>query len=179
MNAKQRKQTEKLRAAALDGLESKQQAVEKLIAELTVLREEQQWYEKSRTAKADIERNERAVARLEQHQSLEDKANELASDIATMNLERGNLTRDIANFQKRMTAAQERLSKEMEDFKEADARRVEADAELLVRFNLIERANRPAKETIKDVLMMLELDEDPVEIARQVRAKHDILEPKW
>lgn len=179
MNAKQRKQTEKLRAAALDGLESKQQAVEDLIAELSILREEQQWYEKSRTAKADIERNERAVARLEQHQSLEDRERQLLLNEAALKEGEIRLSRKAEAFDKKMEAAQTRLSKEMEELKEADARRADADAELIVRFNLVEAANRPAKETIKDVLMMLELDEDPVEIARQVRAKHDILEPKW
>lgn len=86
MNSKQRKQTEKLRAAALDGLESKQQLVEAQIARLEKLREEQDW--------------------------------------------RG-------------------------------------------------MANKMARDTVKDVLMMLELDEDPTEIARQVRAKHDILESTW
>lgn len=172
MNAKQRKQAETIRAAALAGLEAKQETVARQIDALMALKAEQEWYEKGRTAKAHIEHNERLLARLDQHKTVEESFKELAGKNET-----------LVKLYKEVEEREDKLSLNMERFKEnvdSEQKRLEdMEKNLEHRRNLVEIANKPVKESIGEILMMLELDESPEEIARLIRNKHHILVPTW
>ncbi|UKL14978.1 hypothetical protein hairong_073 [Pseudomonas phage hairong] len=142
MNSKQRKQAEKLRAVALDGLESKQQHVAREIERLEKLRDEQNWHEKSKTAAAELDK---LFAELETREAALERRKDMHED--------------------NVTSQANRLNQEQRD--------------LNARAALVEMANKPVKESINEILMLLELDESPEEIARLIRKKHHILEPKW
>lgn len=43
----------------------------------------------------------------------------------------------------------------------------------------LDAMTKPSIEVIKDILVCLELDESPLEIAARLREIHGILEPKW
>lgn len=172
MNAKQRKQAEKIKAAAMEGLETRQQSVAAEIERLQSLQKEQQWYEQCRTAGADADRNQLLLARLDQHHQMD-----------RLNVELEEKRQEVLALHVKVNEREEQLKAASEKYAEyvqqETTRLKEIDHGLQVRQNLVEMANKPVKETINEILMMLELDETPESIAAHVRNKHHILVPKW
>ena len=110
--------------------------------------------------------------RLEQHKTLAQEAEEIHGQATTV----AGL---FAEVEVREAELERRQEMHKENVASAAGQLAQQQKDLDARTVLIEMANKPVKETINEILMLLELEETPEEIAKMVRKKHNILEPKW
>ena len=85
----------------------------------------------------------------------------------------------LKEWQEALDLEQDRFAEQKEDFNHAQQAVLELQSRINLAIERVNAANRDPIETIDEILLLLELEESPAEIAKHLRVKREALDVKW